>query len=80
MRAPLHVQGKWEFFRMDRHVKWETWIVHKCRKVPGTKYYFMVDIPNKCCPTCKSPIPREIFEGWKQQNSHMTKYFQRNPK
>ena len=67
-------QGKWVIRPMSRHVKWKTWIVHKCRKVPGTNYYYLVDIPNKCCPTCESPIPREIFEAWKQQNSHMRMY------
>lgn len=72
----MSVPGKWVINAMDPRsgVKWKTWIVHKCRKVSGTNYYFLASLTSKSCPTCDTPIPRDIFESWKSQNAHMQRY------
>lgn len=76
--SALHAQGKWVINPMSDSYRvlgsWQTWITHKCRKVSGKNYYYLVDLPSKRCPTCGAPIPREIFEAWKQQNYHMKRY------
>jgi hypothetical protein len=71
----LHKQGEWVIQPIGpRQMKWKTLITHMCGKVPGTNYYYMVDIPSKSCPTCKSSIPKDVFEAWKSQNAHMMRY------
>ncbi len=78
MSAPLHVQGLWEMSTMHdpppTRTTWHSWITHKCRILPTQKNYWMVDVNNRCCPTCGLEVPNEIWGLWKLHNFHMMRY------
>ncbi len=67
-------QGKWKIKRMNgypQNIRWKSWIVHECGYVSWTDAYGLASVDNKCCIVCNAPIPKDVFEAWRAQNSHM---------